>query len=381
MDNPLNALSTFGTNQVQQVSAFEGFDISGILSEKTKAIGQAVSGFTNQTVNPIKSTISDLKSGIALIKDTDKKLMNQLYTYKSSVIDTINDYMGNLTGGKISLADFGSVISYKDGFKVDTDRLVRMAGSAMGFNIGSVATIGQDLAGQFLQELNSMTLGLSDGLFQQDGSKIHIAGDWDSSIGNAVFDFLGNGSSTFRTVHNFAASNAVLNVMLKQNAQIGFVEGFGAFGDMYLYESDYHAALVNNIPLLLQRGDVNSLKEVLNIISEASLYTVKSRYTNFVELVLQNFKLPENTLPEEYDGYKDTIIEIIKKVNGETWNETYTFMGWVLNLALVTNISEDSKTVLSRDDSMIPFLCTANMFRQGSALDTFKADFRNVVML
>lgn len=373
-----NSSTQFG---VTASSVFDGYDISGILKERTKVISESVSGFTNQTVNPIKSTIADLKSGIALIKDTDQKLMNQLFSYKSSVIETINDYMGSLTGGKISLADFGSVISYRDGFKVDSDALVRMAGKTLGFNIGSISSIGNDLSREFLNELNSMTLGLSNGLFQVDGGRVTIAGDWDRNIGNSVFDFLSSGSSSFRTVNNFAASNAILNTMVRQNATIGFVEGYGAFKDMYLYESDYHDALVSNIPLLLQRGDVNSLKEILNIISETSLYTVKSRYDNFSELVLSNFNLPEGTLPENYDDYKNTLLEIIKKVNGENWNKSYTFMGWVLNMAMVTNISEDSKTVLMREDSLVPFLCTANMFNKESALDTFKADFPDTVFL
>lgn len=368
-------------NLTQSLSIFDGFDISNALKDKTKTIKESVSGFTNQTINPIKSTIQDLKSGIALVKDNDKKILNQLYSYRSEVIETINDYLGNLTGGKISLADFGSVISYKDSFKIDTDQLTKLAGRALGFNISSIDGIGEDLSREFLNELNSMTLGLSDGLFQMDGGKITIAGDWDMNIANGVFNFLSSGNLDFKTVNNFAAANAVLNTMIKQNASIGFVEGFASFKNMYLYKSDYYSALINVIPTLLSRGDINSLKEILRLLDENSLYRVKSTFDNFAELVLKNFNLPDDALPEEYDEYKNILLEIITKVHGDNWYRSYTFMGWVYNLGLVNSISESSKLVLQKESSLIPFLCVSSMFNSDTAINVFKRDFPDVVML
>ena len=365
----------------QVASNFEGFDISKVAAQNEKSIASSISGFTNQAVNPIKSTVSDLKSGIALIKDTDKQIMNKLYTYKSSTIDSINDFLGSLTGGKIGLADFGRVISYKDGFKVDSDELMRMAGRTLGFNIGSIATIKDELANSFLDELNSMTLGLSNGLFQTDGSKITIAGDWDKNIGQSVFDFLSSGGEEFVTVRNFAASNAVVNTMVKQNAAIGFVQGYAGFASMYLYQSDYYGALIATIPTLLSRGDVNSLDEILKILDDASRYTIKNQFPNFAETVLANFNFPEGTLPEDYAGYKDKLIAVIKKIEGVKWMYKTTFMGDILNIGLVTTISDDSKTLLMRVPEYVPFLCTSGLMNQEAASGVFKRMFPDAVTL
>lgn len=365
----------------QVASNFDGFDISKVAAQNEKSIASSISGFTNQTVNPIKSTVSDLKSGIALIKDTDKQIMNKLYTYKSSTIDSINDFLGSLTGGKIGLADFGRVISYKDGFKVDSDELMRMAGRTLGFNIGSIATIKDELASSFLDELNSMTLGLSNGLFQTNGSKITIADDWDKNIGESVFDFISSGDEEFVTVRNFAASNAVVNTMVKQNANIGFVQGYASFANMYLYQSDYYDALISTIPTLLSRGDVNSLDEILKILDNNGRYKVKSLYPNFVETVLANFHFPENTLPEDYEGYKDKLIAIIVKIDGPKWMYKTTFMGDVMNVGLVTGISDDSKTALQRVPEIVPFLCVSGLMTQEKASDVFKRMFPDAVTL
>lgn len=365
----------------QTATSFEGFDISNVLAQKNKQIQSSISGFSNQTLNPIKSTVSDLKSGIAIIKDTDKQILNKLNTYKSATIDTINDYLGALTGGKLGIQDFGRVISIRDGFSVDKDELMRMAGQTLGFNISSLSSIKGDLADQFLNELNDMTLGLSDGLFQVDGGKVTIAGDWDKNIGDSVFDFLSSGDTEFRTVRNFSAANAVLNTMVTQTASIGFVEGYRGFESMYLYQSDYFAALISTIPNLLSRGDINSLAEILTILDDTSRYTVRNMYNNFVELVLSNFSLPTNTLPESYDLYKDKLVKIIEKIDGTDWMMTDTFLGKVMNLGLVSSISEDSKTILQRIPEYVPFLCCSGIIGQSSALDVFRSQFPNAVTL
>lgn len=334
-------------SNIQNKGIFEGFDISNVLQTKTKEIGQSVSGFTNQTVNPIKSTVSDVKSGIALIKDTDRQLLNQLHTYRSETIESINNYLSNLTGGRFSLSDFGKVISIKDGFKVNSDELTRMASNAIGFNLSSIATIKNDLSNEFLKELNEMSLGLSNGLFQVDNGKITIAGDWDRKIGDAVFNFLSNGSDDFKTVKNFAAANAVLNVMVEKNAQIGFVNGFSSFEGMYLYESDYHAALIASIGTLLSKGDIDSLDEVLKILNSESIMMVRAIYPKFTETVLSKFTLPLNALVENYTTYGEKLITIIEKVNGGGWMNSTTFYGSVLNIGLVSVITDDSKTILA----------------------------------
>lgn len=360
---------------------YEGLDISKQLQDQIKSINRSVSGLSNQTINPIKATIADVKSGIAIIKDGERNILNQVRTYRSVVIDGINDFISSLTGGYMDLKDFGKVIDFKDGFKIDKDQLLRMSGDALGFNLNSISSLKDDLADEFLNELNDMTLGLSDGLFQTDGSKVKIAGDWDKNIGDALFDFLSNGSSEFKTVRNFAAANASLNVMMKYNAQIGFVDGFKSFKEMYPFESDYQAALVNTISILLTRGDVDSLNEVISILNTASLYTVTSKYPNFAQEVLSNFKLPENVLVEQHEQYKNMLLTIIEKVCGKYWFNKNTFMGDVLNIGLVSKISDDSKTVLEREASLIPFLCTAGLIEQSNCIDLFKKDFPNSVMI
>lgn len=331
---------------VQSKGWTEGLDISNSLKEKTQSISQSVAHLTNQTINPIKSTVSDIQSGIALVKNTDRQFLQQLHSYRSETINTINDYLSTLTGGRMNLSDFGRVISYKDGFKVNSSELTRLASNAIGFNISSIDTIKNDLSNEFLSELNEMTLGLSNGLFQNDNGKITISGDWDKKIGDAVFSFLANGNSDFTTVRNFAAANSVLNVMVYKNAQIGFVEGFAAFKDMYLYESDYHAALIKCIETLLQRGDVNSLDEVTKILNTTSVMSVNAIYPKFAETVLTNFNLPDDALIETHSTYGEKLTSTIERVVGENWMMSKTFYGEILNVGLVTKVSDSSKMVM-----------------------------------
>lgn len=378
---------------VQSRGWLDGLDISSSLREKTQAIGQSVTHLTNQTINPIKSTISDVQSGIALIKDTDRQFLNQLHAYRSETINTINDYLSNLTGGRFNFNDFGNIISYKDGFKVNSSELTRLASQAIGFNISSIDTIKNDLSNEFLSELNEMSLGLSNGLFQNENGKITISGDWDKQVGDSVFAFLTNSSDTFHTVRNFAAANAVLNVMVYKNADIGFVEGFSAFKDLYLYESDYHAALINCITTLLRKGDVNSLDEVLKILNQESIMSVTVIYPQFAETVFSTFSLPETAIIEEHATYGEKLVRIVEKVNGENWMVSKTFYGAVLNIGIVSRLSDDSRTVINayvqtllksnpastKAKTLIVLLAAGGMFTIQDSRTRFTTDFPHAV--
>lgn len=380
---------------VQSRGWTDGLDISNSLKEKTQSISQSVAHLTNQTINPIKSTVSDIKSGIALVKDADRQFLSQLHSYRSETINTINDYLSSLTGGRINFEDFGRVISYKDGFKVNASELTRLASNAIGFNIASIDTLKNDLSNEFLSELNSMTLGLSNGLFQNDNGRVTISGDWDKKIGDSVFSFLVNGNSDFTTVRNFAAANAVLNVMVYKNAQIGFVEGFSAFKDLYLYESDYYSALINCIETLLQRGDVNSLDEVIKILDKTSRMSVNTIYPKFAETVLSNFNLPDDALIETHSTYGEKLVTIIERVVGESWMMSTTFYGDVLNVGLVSRVSESSKTVMAafietlikkgdsasktKASTLVVLINAAGILAQQDARTRFTQDFPNAV--
>jgi len=370
------------SNIIKPKSSFENMNMADNLAQRQKAISESVSGFSNQMVNPIKSTVSEIKAGVAIIKDTDKAISQKLYNYKSEAIDSINDYLNALTGGKINFNDFGNVLSYKDGFKVDSDELLKIAGKSLGFNINNITDMKKQLGQSFINELNDMTLGLSDGLFQvgYDG-EFKIAGDWDKTTGQLVFDFLERGSDTFGAINNFAATNAILNTMVYKNAEIGYSNGFYSFGEMYLYRDDYYGALINSIEILINNGDIDSLNEVLKILDTESRYKVRSKYPNFTETVLINFRFPNNVLEEEYDIYLEKLLKIIEEVDGKDWNLTNTFMGDILNVGLVSKISEDSYTLLQRKEELIPFLCCSGIYEEYPANLRFRRDFPDSVIL
>lgn len=370
-----------------------GFDISDSLKNKTQDISNSVSGFTRQTVNPIKSTLADVKSGIALIKDTDKKFVDKLYAYKSSTLDNINSYISSLTGGTLSLSDFGDVVSVQDGFKVNKDALTRIAGKTMGFNINSIADAKNQLGNEFLNELNSLTVGLSDGMYSVNGGKLSLNNNWDRNVGDTVFSFLGLSSTTFDTVRNFAAANAVLNVMVKNTADIGYAEGFQYYKDQYLYESDYEAALISSISTLINNGDINSLYSVTGLISSRGRRVVNAKYPQFAQTLFSEFRLPNKTTSDEYSSYGEKMIECVKRIAGESWLMVPTFYGQAVNVSLGADLSTDTRTVLryytdimdqnpdtkTYATQLVSLLVSANFAETTPARDVFLNQFPHAV--
>lgn len=371
----------------------DGFDISNNLKTKTQDINNSVSGFTRQAVNPIKSTLSDVKSGIALIKETDKKFVDKLYAYKSSTIDNINSYISSLTGGTLSLSDFGDVISVQDGFKVNQDALTRIAGKTMGFNINSITDAKNQLGNEFLNELNGLTVGLSGGIYQNSNGKITLNNNWDRNIGDTVFSFLGLSSSTFDTIRNFAAANSVLNVMVKHTAEIGYADGFKYYKDQYLYESDYEAALIASIRTLIDNGDVNSLYEVTGLISDRGKRVVNAKYPTFAQTLFSEFTFPYKTTSDKYAGLGEKMIGSIERIGRENWLTLPTFYGQAIDISLGANLSIDTQTALRyyidvlsqkeetkpKANQLVSLLVSANFESIHPARDVFLRQFPNAV--
>lgn len=371
----------------------EGFDISNSLKAKTQDISNSVSGFTRQTVNPIKSTLADVKSGVALIKETDKKFIDKLHAYKSSTLDNINSYLSSLTGGTLSLSDFGDVVSIKDGFKVNQDALARIAGKTMGFNINSITDAQNQLGNEFLNELNGLTAGLSDGVYQNNNGKITLNPNWDRNIGDTVFSFLGLSSSTFDTIRNFAAANSILNVMVKHTADIGYADGFQYYKDQYLYESDYEAALIASILTLIENGDVNSLYEVTGLISEQGKRVVNAKYPQFAQTLFSEFYFATNTTSDQYAALGEKMIACVERIGRENWLTLPTFYGQAIDISLGSNMSVDTQTALSyyidvlnekeetqpKANQLVSLLVSANFASTAAARDIFLRHFPNAV--
>ena len=360
---------------LQKSSIFEGVDLGNTLQKASQAMGETVSGLTTQLVNPFKAITESIKGGVATISEGQSVLMNNLNTYKSAAIEGIDVGLKNLTGGLFNIGDIGSVLTYQDGFKVNTDELLRIGSKGLGFNVYSMQNLKDQIGQGFLDELDSMTGGLSNGLFYADGTRLRINDDWKFQMGTSIIDFIGKDNEGFGSIVNIAGMNSILNTMLNETVRYGMYDGYKTYGDQYIFQSDYHDALINSMSIAISNGDAESVKVILDIINKEGAHKVNSKYPELIEQLLGNFRLSDKEDASDYLRIQQAILAVCTTLKGPTWYKTPTHMGYCTNMALVSQISDDAKTVLYGVEELIPLLCSSGIFADQPAIDTFQLDF------
>ncbi|AEV89711.1 putative virion structural protein [Pseudomonas phage OBP] len=366
---------------LQRNGTFQGVDLNNTLQQANRSMGEAVSGLDKQLVNPFKSITDGIQSGVALVSEKESQLLSNISSYKSAAIDGINNSLKNLTGGLFNIGDIGSIITYQDGFKVDTNQLLRLGSKGLGFNINSMMDLKQEIGDGFLKELDSMTFGLASSVFRADGTKISLADDWKFGVGNSIIDFLGKDDPEgFGTVVNVAAMNSILNTMINQTVTTGMWQGYGNYGNMYIFESDYHGALIDSLSIAIGRGDAKSIQTILDIIAEEGVLKVNAKYPDLIEQMLGNFTFGNDVTADQYPELTALLLKVCVTVAGPNWYKYPTQFGDAYKLSLVGFISEDAKTLLNEEEPLIPLLCSSGIFVEQRAQDVFLSDFPKAVV-
>lgn len=366
---------------LQKASLFEGVDLSNKIQQASRSMNETVGSLTTQLINPFKSVTETVQSGVALISEGQSVIAKNISDYKSQALTHINNTMKNLTGGMLNVADLSRIVTYQDGFKVNTDELLRLGSKGLGFNVYSMQDLKQQIGDGFLNQLGQMSGGLSDGLVFFDGTKLRIADDWKMNMGQDIISFLGKDDPDgFGAVFNIAATNSILNAMLGQTVKYGMYQGFKNYGDMYIYASDFHDELINSLTFAISRGDSKSIETILDLISKEGIKKVKAKYPLLIEDMLKNFNFSSSETSADYPAIKASLLKVISLTGGENWYKYPTQFGMAINTGLTSSISEDAKLLLSSEPDLIPLLATAGTFLDQSAKDVFIADFPKAVV-
>lgn len=365
---------------MQKRSLFEGVDLANKLQEASRSMNETVSGLTTQLINPFKAVTDATQSGVALISETQSAISSNISAYKSMALTGITDSLKNITGGLLNLKDLGSIITYKDGFKVNTDELLRIGSRGLGFNVNSLQGLKQQIGDGFINELDQMTGGLASGLFYADGTKLHIADGWKMNMGMSIIDFLGKDDPDgFGSIVNIAAMNSILNTMVNETVKNGIWQGYGNYGGMYVFQSDYHDTLIDSLQFAIGAGDCKSIQVILDIIQKEGVNKVKAKYPQLVEQLLTNFSFSNEDTEGDYPAIKALLLKVIVTIDGEAWYTYPTQFGPATNVGLVNSISQDAKLLLSDEDKLIPMLASSGIFMDTPAPDVFRTDFPKAV--
>lgn len=372
------------TNQAKTIalpSVLDGVDQTNPSNQTSDQFLKSVDNLNNQTLTPISSFSDVLTDSAVTLSSADTTVANNITAFKSNAIDQINSVIGSLTDGLLSASDLNDVITVQDGLNIDTNQLLNKVSNNLGYDVTTIPGFQDQFGQQSLNEFQRLTQMSIGDLVYADGNSLKIRGDWRSGIGDSLLGYLAQSSDTFKALTDLVSSNSILNTLVNNCSQLGIKDGFKALFGQYKRPEDAQNALINNVYYLVAKGDIDSLNEILTLINDDGVNTINAQYPLLVNMLLTNFSFGYDVTPNDYPKLKQDLLLIITKIKGSDWYLMQTQFGLIPNLALVSSISDDSRTLLMDEDYLIPLLGASNKFRSQDSRNVFIQDFPGVPTL
>jgi len=368
---------------------------AGGIGDALSGIGDKLSSFKNSTVETLDKYRGDavkaispvqnkLKEGVATLKAGEAKVSGTISAYKDEVISGLDSIVGSLTGGALDFKDAAQYFSVgKNGVSFNKDMLVQSIGNKIGFDISSKDALMYQLSDMANSEFNNLTGGYFGNMVDSTGGGFRITKNWRDQMGGGILSLLGR-TTGLNTLTDYTFNTSYYNSLMKMTAQYGMSDSYQSIMDKYNNPEDAEAALLNAIPQMMQNGDLVSMNKVLDLVSAKSHAMINAKYPGLANNLFQNFVLDNGTSPGQYPAIKAMFLRVVTTIFGDNWYKTNSMFGQVLNMGLISSVSEDMKQVLISDDTapeLVVLMACTGMFNEQSAVDTFKNSFPDVPII
>lgn len=368
---------------------------AGGIGDALSGIGDKLSGFKNTTtealnkyrgeaVKAISPIQNKLKEGVATLKAGEAKVSGMISAYKDEVISGLDSIVGALSGGLLDFKDASQYFSVgKNGVSFNKDMLVQQIGDKIGFDLSSKDALMYQLSDMANSEFNDLTGGYFGNMISNDGSGFRITKNWRDQMGNGLLTLLGR-TTGINALTDYTFNTSYYNSLMKMTAQYGMSDSYASIMAKYNNPEDAELALMNAIPQMMQNGDLVSLNKVLDLVSKKNHAVINAKFPGLASSLFQNFVLDSGTSPGDYPAIKATFLHVVTTIFGDTWYKTPTSFGWVLNMGLISSVSEDMKKVMVSDntnDELVVLMACTGMFNEQPAIEIFKNSFPDAPIL
>lgn len=363
---------------------FAGINLAPDLDFFKKRTNTSMQKVKEDNLTPYSVTQTRMRNGIATKTSRDTGVQGTITEYRDNVVDVLDGIVGALTGGLLQTKDLTKAVKVgRDGVTFSTDNILQAASRQLGYPVSSESGAMRKIAGDISKEFSRIT-GLNLGqLVTTDGKTFKTNKNWRGIVGGETMRMINRMTGLDKFVDR-SVTSALYNSMYYNAAQFGMKDGYRAIWSSYPpgFDSVRRDATLEALRYMITNGDIESINEVLKLLdeSDAGLGTnrkiIASKYPNFIENLFSNFRFDDDTFPEDYPTLLAMLLEVLERIIGPNWWLTYTEFGYAQNLAIMNRVSKDMVTLLSGFDPIVPLLCTAGKFAEGSALFELRAQFR-----
>lgn len=363
---------------------FGGVDLAPSLNLFKKNTNNSMQRVKEDSLTPVDVSQKNMQKGTALKTSKDTGLKGTVTDYRDTVVSALDGIIGAMSGGYLNTKDITRSIKVgRDGVTFDENNILRAVSTKMGYPVSSESGAMRQVASDISKEFNRVT-GLNIGrILTSDGKNFKVSKNWKGQMGGEVFKQL----TKFTGMDDFidvSVRSAVYNSLYYNASRFGMKDSYRRIYNTYPlgFEKIRRDATLEALQYMITNGDIDSIDEVLKILDEddggltANRKIISSKFPNFIEILFSNFRFDDDVFPEDYPALLAKLLSVLERIRGHEWWLTYTEFGMAHNMAIMTRVGKDMRTLLSTYEPLIPLLCTIGNFSEEKATVILKRDFK-----
>jgi hypothetical protein len=357
---------------------FSGLDLNPSVTAFQSNTNTAMKSVKDSSLTPADVTTANQKQGVALKTSRDTGVMGTITEYRSTAVEQLNGIIGSLSGGFLNLKDLTKSIKMgPDGVTFSDNAIIAAVTGAAGYKVsGGQSGAARALSASLANEFKKITgLNISSILTTQ-GTDFRVNGNWRGQLGKQTLNMLGKAAG-FDDLLDTSVKGAFYNSVLKNASIFGMSDSYRKIWDSYPkgFELIKRDAALEAMENVITNGDIESMDAMLKLFDTQTKNVLLGKYPRFVATLFSNFKFDKTAIPEQYPAIRDKLLAILVDLIGPNWYLKQTYFGPVLDMGLMNAASKDLITLLQTVDELVPLLCTAGLFHDGSALQQLRGQF------
>ncbi len=355
---------------------FKDLNLGDNLTNFRKNTDNLMTDVKTNVLTPVSAVMEKAKDGLALVKSTDSKVQSMLTNFRSQAVEQMDGILGALSGGLLNTSDITKAVRYdQNGFSFDSSSLSSAIGNKIGLDLSSKDAFISQMSSTISSEFNRISNGAFGGLLSVDGKGFRVNGDWRGIVGQGVLNTFLRYTDAEDLV-DYSITNSFYNSLLYNAADYGMKDSYASIFNKYTSPEAARDGLTEAIGRMLNKGDLESINAVLDLLDNQNKTMIMAKYPDFLESLLSNFTFDTDVTPADYPAIRDRLYRVINEITYRSqWWLRYTQFGYVYDLSLVNRLSTDMLTLLSIDENIIPLLCARNIFITDGAVNVLKQSF------
>lgn len=367
------------SSTLDKFDPFAGLSSTDPTSRTSESIAGDVSSIRKTATDPIDASSKDNVLGIETVTPQNGALDKALNDYTSDTLGRMSSAYQTKTEN-FSLDDLRQLGEIEDGkIKFNKDYLMDQMSDVLGFTLGDSEAFKGEMGDVMFDLFVKATSPDGGALLDKNGNELTFKDGWrDGTTEGLIYSLAMAGLEIYQEIKDSAAEDSFDATSLYSAAQNGMVEAYRPIFDKIKPRAKAESMMITALRYVIHNGDMNSLREMLNILGSSHYPKIRSTYPTMPKDFLSQYYFDPKLYLHEHAALCQELKGFFEDIYGEDWYRRTTFMGKAYDVSIGFNASLDAVKLLSTDDDLAILVALKDTFSEQAAAEAFFDAFEDV---